>query len=1412
MIHDPTGGPTGGPIGGTTGGKRPRRWRRRLIWLAALLIGVPVTLLAIAVAVLLIGANTGAGRRLIERETASVTGGMVALEGLRGRFPHNFRLDRIAVRDAKGVWLELDGLHLMWSPLALFGRNLSVHSLSADRLAIMRLPVSSSAPTASSPSGGSSPLHLRVIVDSLHVGRIEVAAPVAGVPAVFGLDGYLLLRDLATLLDGPALAALPVAEIGVVLQRLDAPGSLKLYTATPKGAIDLHLAVSDGAGGFISSLTHLDALQPATFRLVLHGPLRATALDFGADAGPVQASVAGRVDLLGQSGVLAVHAHAPAMTPVPGVTWDGLDFDADLHGSMKAPIGTGNLSIRSLSANGAGVGEVRARFDGTEGASARDALVHLHAIAEGIRLPGSAPTVLAAAPLELDLRLRPGLPTLPVTLDVTHKLLHLAGQAALKPAPSGTMTLDLPDLAPLAAVGGVALKGHAGFRAAFALPDQQAGAASLKLTGTLGVTGGMPAIVGLIGPSGTLALDVASRVLRPGAKDSAREVALHSLSVSGQSLTLTGQGAAELGTKTTLRTDLALALSDLSKLSPSLRGDATLNLHAEGPLDDLAATAHLQSDFGAHDVPKGPLTLDAAFTHLPGHAEGTVKASGTLDRAPLALDAAVSRGADGVLHLGLNSLSWNSAVGHGTLVLPPGAKVPLGTLDLEVKRLADFNALLGQRIGGHLKLAETTTAASASTPPVVHLTLDGAFDSAQARVGGLALSGSVADPAGTPSLDLKIALAQLAAKGVSARAEARLEGPLSALDIAVQARAATLMGGPAAFDTALRLDLPGRKLALSRLNADVKGEKLRLLAGAAVSFGDRMGVDRLRLTLTPPRGAAASLDLGGTVKPALDVTARFQNVTPALARPFAPSLNAAGTLEGQARLTGSTTRPEGSITLKGRELRMTQGVASSLPAATIDAQAQLHGGSARLDTTVKAGDEIALALRGTAPVSAQGALDLRATGHVDLSIADAVLGAQGISTSGQVVLDLGIGGTASAPRATGSISLRHATINDYAQGARLYDINGTIQAQGDSFAFEDFVAHAGQGTIGVGGTVGAFRPGLPVDLRVTAQNAQPVASDLLTAKLNAALRIHGQAMTRIDVDGKVTIPTATINIPNSLPTSVPQLDVIRPGQKAPTLEETAPQRVIGLDLTVISPGEFFVRGHGLDAVMSGKLHIGGTASEPAIDGGFDLRRGNFNLAGVNLNFTQGRVAFNGSGVSHKLDPTLNFRADRNVEGTLASLLVTGYASAPKIDFHSNPEEPRDQVLAMLLFGTTTAKLSTTQLAELAAAVAQLSGGSSFDPMGKLRSALGLDRLAVGGGSGVNNGGASVEAGKYVMKGVYVGAKQATSGSGTQAQVQVDLTRHLKLNTTVGTGGQVTGFTTPENDPGSSVGLGWGINY
>jgi translocation and assembly module TamB len=145
--------------------------------------------------------------------------------------------------------------------------------------------------------------------------------------------------------------------------------------------------------------------------------------------------------------------------------------------------------------------------------------------------------------------------------------------------------------------------------------------------------------------------------------------------------------------------------------------------------------------------------------------------------------------------------------------------------------------------------------------------------------------------------------------------------------------------------------------------------------------------------------------------------------------------------------------------------------------------------------------------------------------------------------------------------------------------------------------------------------------------------------------------------------------------------------------------------------------------------------------------------------------------------------------------------VTGYASAPKITLSSSPSLPQDEVLAQLLFKSSTSQLSPFQLASIAAAVAQIAGlntgGGAAGVLNSVRQGLGLDELSIGGAS--NPSGATtttnsqkqsaptLQAGRYVAPGIYVGAAQGTSGgsNSTAAQVQIDIAKGLKLETQVG---------------------------
>jgi translocation and assembly module TamB len=339
-----------------------------------------------------------------------------------------------------------------------------------------------------------------------------------------------------------------------------------------------------------------------------------------------------------------------------------------------------------------------------------------------------------------------------------------------------------------------------------------------------------------------------------------------------------------------------------------------------------------------------------------------------------------------------------------------------------------------------------------------------------------------------------------------------------------------------------------------------------------------------------------------------------------------------------------------------------------------------------------------------------------------------------------------------------------------------------------------------------------------VDLHIKAENAQPLVSKLVTANLNADLHLSGTARQRLDIAGSVNLNRTLIGIPNSLPPNVAVLDVRRRGKTAPVPVDKP--LVIGLDIAVKAPQEILVQGRGLDAEMGGELHLSGTTDTPVVSGGFGLLRGNFSISGNKLSFTQdSNITFNGAGLKNTIDPTLDFTAQTTVGVTTVTLKITGQADAPKFELTSSPPLGQDEIMAQLLFGTSVQQLSGLQVAQIGATLATLSGvggDGGLNPLVKLQKSLGLDRLTVGSGTtytatGPESAGASIAAGRYITKRIYVEAKQTSQGT-SQLETDVDLTKHLKLQTRLGNGSASVQGVTPDNDPGSSLGLLYQFEY
>jgi translocation and assembly module TamB len=1371
-------------------------------WVLTVLGGL-LLLVVLLVAGVVGGSATGLGRAEIERLGPALSGGTVRIDGLSGWLFGSSRIDRLEVTDAHGPWLTIDGLTLDWAPLRLFSGTVMVQRLAADRVVVARRP---EYPPSSS-TGNSITLPVQVDLAALHIARLDLAAPVIGADA--GVAASSLVVDGAARLEAidRGTVRLDVRRLGTpdqthagqthagqtqagqtqTEQNGANPGAIgpnetaagtAFYTVDATlGPAGLHAALhlSEPAAGLIGSVAALPAIGAITVDATLDGPLSAIATKAALTAGPLQARLNGQVDATGEAADLQVSAEAPAMAPRPDLSWRDITLNGHVHGPFTKPNASATLVADGLALGQAGIGRVTADVQGDAGHLALDGAI------DGIHLPGPQPDVLAAAPLKLTAAMRLDAATRPLTFTLQHPLFTIDGTAATAGEPHGEMQVSVPEVAPLARAGGIDVAGRVALtlRAARQGTDTQ-----LEANGTVGVTSAPGPAEKLFGQD--TKLDVVATVHDQTVRLSRLEI---------------GSGAFSAGVTGTVAPgalDLHwhVAVADLAAVNPTVTGPFSATGKATGSPDNLAVSADLTGKVGAPGIAPGEVTAQVALAGLPNAPTGHVTAHGMLFGAPLDLAIAAARAKDpqqpDAVRVAIERADWKSAHAEGTLLVDPAALPPQGHITFAMTRLDDLQPLLGRALSG----AVSGKLDSSDAGAVLSVTATGAGLPGTASVARATLDAKVQDPMTHPTLDGSLALEGIATQGVSGAARIEAKGPLDSVALRLTATLPALAGAPASIDAAGTVDAETRTATVASLQADWKQAPIRLLAPARISLADGVSVAGLRVGLRQ-----AVLEANGRISPALNLTVRLSNVPANLAALADPALTLEGTLDAAAKLTGNPGRPDGTIQVTARGLRPASGPARAVPAANLTATATLRGEAARLDLRASAGRN-QVTLTGTVPLGAAGPLDLHASGQADLAVTDPLLTPAGQRARGKITLDATATGSVAAPRVSGIVQLTGGSFRDFAQGIDLEAIDASLVADGGALRLTRLSAKAGPGTISASGSLDLTAPDRPLDLTLTAHNARPLASDLLTASMNADLTIRGNLSGPLTLGGRLVVQRADIRVPDRLPTSVPTLDVRIAG--APLPPPPAPGPDLALDLTVDAPEQIFVRGRGVDAELGGSVRLRGSAARPIPSGGFTLRQGEFSLAGQSLTFTTGKVSFDGGSLT---DPSLDFTATTTAGSVTATLAITGTASKPKITLSSVPSLPQDEVLAYLLYGQRSASLGPLQVAQIAATLASLAGAGPTvaNPLESLRGALGLDRLTMGAGS-------SLEAGRYVARNVYVGAKQSVTGTGTQAVVQVDLAKGLKLQATAGSSTTPSATGAAGSSDGASVGVIYQFQY
>lgn len=1303
--------------------------KRALKWLSRTALAGGLALLVAAVALM-----TGPGQRAALKLAAwagSSPGSALTIGTLEGGLFSDGRIDRVALADREGQWLEIRDVAFSWKPLALLAGRLHVDSLTVEAVDIARAPAPSE---AGSSTGGSLGIPLlKLALARFEIAKIDIAESIFGEPLELDAHANAHLVDPATGLSA-----------NVSVRRLDGPGghaAARLAYRPDTETLDLDVRASAPGDGLVARLMDLGG---ASLDVAVDGSgplsewraswsLAASGTPFAAGSASIDKDEAGHRIAAEFEGFLTSLVPESAAPLLAGKT----------AGTFRGHWAEGHLDVEHAALSNDAL-DLRASggFDTASNDAFGDLVARIgHADATPLTVPQQDGEPLTVGSLDLKISAPKSTAARDVAADITaHGLaqgtrslerLTLRARAA-QPA---TTELHVEDI------------------------DVRLNATGLRQSETDEPRDHALTITGSAAPNH---LDLA-------------------FEADGLTGTMTGNLS-----PANLALDVTTRLADLTRFVPQASGAVTLESRIGGTLDDLQLAASVTGE----NMTLNGNAIERPLARFKGrktgdNITGALDAGASIAGQPMTAKGEIRSAAESALAIQGLALALGEIHVDGELTLGSGS-LPTGRLTVDAPSLNALAALAGQPVAGALSASVTLTdtpgepalAFEARSPAVRFgdtrlsaLQAEGRFDELFAGIRGTADIRVASVSGGFAAKDLR-----LTARGVGETVEIALKGEAQGATVDVAGTVTeTETGRDITIDKAhLRKDAlaatlaePGR-IKVQAGTAHI--EKLDFAVGSGrIEIGGTAGADKLAL-------AAGIIRLPASIGDA-----------------FAPDLGLGGAIDGEVEIAGTPSAPEVDAKATWRNASTTA-TRAALPPVDVGVATKLRGQRLDGEIDIGGPDNLTAAARGTLDLKPNGKLAATLSGDIPLALANASLADRATRLSGRAKLSGNVAGTLEAPAVAAVLDIAGATVRDPDSGLSLKPVAAHIRLTEKGAVIERLEAASdrggtlsGTGEIALGGT------GAPPELRIALDLSQLRFDDsnLMKGELDGRLELKGTPGD-LAASGVINLTRLDVTVPSALPRSISTLDIRHvnaPEHIASVEEKKSADREkapsggdrVALDIRIDAANRIFVQGRGLDVQLGGALRVGGSAAMPVANGAFAMERGRLSILGRELDFRRGNIRFYGS-----LEPLLDMEAATAAGDVTIVVTVSGSSADPKFAFSSVPALPEDEIVARLLYNKDLAGLSPLQLAQLASEIDKIGGLSSGPGMlDKLKSSVGIDVLDIGTDS---KGDTTVSAGSYVSETTFVGVKQGTAASSSQVTIDHELTKNLKAKGEVGADG------------------------
>lgn len=490
----------------------------------------------------------------------------------------------------------------------------------------------------------------------------------------------------------------------------------------------------------------------------------------------------------------------------------------------------------------------------------------------------------------------------------------------------------------------------------------------------------------------------------------------------------------------------------------------------------------------------------------------------------------------------------------------------------------------------------------------------------------------------------------------------------------------------------------------------------------------------------------------------------------------------------QLSATAEATQTEGAqrrIDLRAQLNDLSLMVPGIPGALTLGGIIREDNGQLSLDLTASGPGGINGKLGGTAALNF-ATTNLTAVGTADAALANAFLGP--VAMRGPISYNLAMNGAPSLAALSGQITPQNLRVTLTSPPMAFSNLAGTITLanQRANLALRTSADNGGQILIDGGLALSAPFDG---NLGVTLNNLTLRDPRLYNTQASGRVTINGPLAGGAQIAGRIMLADTELLIPSTGlggSAAIPDMrHIAEPARvrqtrvRAGLLGDGATASgtgggqgpVYGLDIFIAAPQQVFVRGRGLDAELGGTFRITGTTANVIPSGGLELIRGRLDLLGKRFAFTEGQLQMEGS-----LVPTIRLVATTDTVDGTAAVSIDGPADAPVISFTSSPALPEEEVVARLLFGRGLTSLTPIQAAQLASAVATLTGKGGVGIVDRLRKNFGLDDFDI---STSDSGAAALRAGRYLSDNIYLDLKLDSEGK-SQVSINLDVTSSVTI--------------------------------